>query len=128
MIDWTQWPVLLVQASGMSADEARQETVRALDEALARDEAFAVVLEMPPRQSGTVRDRVGQVRMIKRLRPGLAARCRGLAFVLAAEAQHEHAKLLRSGAKVWGCPVHADTDPDGARAWARQRLAAGGGR
>jgi hypothetical protein len=126
MIDWTQWPILLVRAGESAADQARRETLRALDEALARDEAFAVVVELPSEQSGKVRDRLGHVRMIRRLRPGLAARCRGLAFVLPAEAQHRHAKLLGSGAKVWGCPVHADADPDGARSWARRRLAADG--
>jgi hypothetical protein len=126
MIDWTQWPLLQVRADDLSADEARDQTAQALSAALERDEPFAAVVDMPPPQPVKVRGAVGQMRMVRRLRPGLAARCRGLAFVLSADAQREHAKLIKSGAKVWGCPVHADADSDAARGWARQRLANGG--
>lgn len=126
MIDWSDWPLLYVRAADLPADQARQVTGQALEEALARGGPFAAVVEMPPAPPGRVRGALEQVRMVRRLRPGLAEHCRGLAFVMSADARIEHAKLIRTGPKVWRCPVHAATDPRRAGSWARERLGDGG--
>jgi hypothetical protein len=76
-----------------------------------------------PRRS-RVKDAVERVRMVKRLRPGLSARCLGLAFVAPAAVQKDNAKSLRSADKIWGCPTTSTDDPAQAESWARGRLAA----
>jgi hypothetical protein len=93
-----------------------------LTAALERREPFAAVLRMPegrPRRLAGAGDRV---RLMKALRPGLRARCAGLAFVVSAEAQQANARAIRAGAKLWGCPTTAADDPAAALAWARQQL------
>jgi len=60
--------------------------------------------------------------MLKQLRPRLKRNCRGLAFVLSAEAQAANAKSISAGAKLWGCPTFATDDVDAATAWAEDRL------
>ena len=56
--------------------------------------------------------------MVRRLLPGLARHCRGLAMVLPAGTIQENAKVIKAGPKIWGCPVHATQDLETARVWA----------
>lgn len=124
-VDWAGWPLLEIRAGDLSRDDARALVVRALGEALDRGEPFAAMVRMPP-AAPEVRDTRGavdQVRSVRQLRPELAERCRGLVFLLSAEEQSLHAKMLRSGTKVWGCPTAAADGPELARAWLRGRLA-----
>jgi hypothetical protein len=99
----------------------------ALRVALDRAEPFAAVVEMPSgaARGGRVRAAVEQVRLVRQLRPGLAQRCRGLAFVVTAQALDEHAKVIKSGPKIWGCSVTVATDMHQARVWARDQLTTG---
>jgi hypothetical protein len=76
--------------------------------------------QVPPRRRVT--GAVDAVRILRRLRPGLVAQCRGLAFVMPAAAQRDHAKQIRSADKIWGCPTLTTDDVDQARAWADERL------
>lgn len=106
------------------ADGEPRVVAQALREALARGEPFAAVVSMPvmarPRRLAGAAERI---RMLKELRPGLAARCRGLAFVMPMAAQQDNAKAIRSADKIWACPTTTTDDLEQARAWARDRLA-----
>ncbi|NLU73354.1 hypothetical protein HCC61_11810 [Streptomyces sp. HNM0575] len=127
-------PVVVIDASSVPAQAAPELVSDALLAALARDETFAAVVRMPettpeampetmPRKQ-RVADAGNRVRMLKRLRPGLSARCLGLAFVMPESAQRENARAIRAGAKLWGCPTLTTDDLARAQAWAEARHAA----
>ncbi|WP_413105022.1 hypothetical protein [Streptomyces sp. Inha503] len=123
-VDWAGWPVLHVHAVDLPQGEARALVVRVLEEALERDEPFGAAVEMPwgaPAERGGD-EAVQQVRAVRSLRPRLAERCRGLVFVLPVGEQERHAKVLRSGDQVWGCPTMAADTSEAARDWLRSRL------
>lgn len=123
-VEWSNWPLLEIHAGELPHDEARALVVRTLDEALDRGEPFAALVRMPPApEERDTRGAVDQVRSVRELRPRLAERCRGLVFLLSAEEQQRHAKVLRSGTKVWGCPTAAADGPELGRAWLRGQLA-----
>lgn len=124
-VDWTGWPLLQVRAGDAGPEQARTVVAQALGEAVRRGEPFAAVVEMPQgavARRSRIRGAVEHVRMLKALRPGLTAHCRGLAFVMSADAQRDNARAIGAGAKVWGCPTTVTDDPAGARAWARAQL------
>lgn len=116
--------LVMVDASGAAPDAAHAVVFDALMAAVQRREAFAAVVRMPeaPPRGRRIAGAAERVRLLKRLRPGLAERCRGLAFVMSEEAQRNNAKALRSGAALWGCPTFATDDPGRARSWALSRL------
>jgi hypothetical protein len=118
------WPLVVVDASGAPPELAPTVVFDALMTAVERRETFAAVVRMPetPPRGRRVAGAVERVRLLKRLRPGLVERCRGLAFVMSEEAQRNNAKALRSGAVMWGCPTFATDDPAQARSWACARL------
>jgi hypothetical protein len=118
------WPLVAVDASDTTPDRAPTVVFDALMAAVERRESFAAVVSMPetPPRGRRVAGAVERVRMLKRLRPGLVERCRGLAFVMSEEAQRNNAKAIRSGAVMWGCPTFATDDPGQARSWALARL------
>jgi hypothetical protein len=122
--DWADWPLVQIRTGDTPEDEIPALVWEALRAALDRDEEFAAVVEMPQVASrkGRVRDAVTRVRMVKQLRPGLADRCRGLAFVMPAEALRDNEKAIRSASKIWGCPTTAVDDFAHGREWARGRL------
>jgi hypothetical protein len=120
----TSWPLVEVDASALPVLEAQQSITGSLQAAIERGEPFVAVVHMPAaapreRRIAGVADRI---RMLKRLRPGLSARCLGLAFVVSAEAQRQNAKAIRSADTLWGCPTHAVAEPTAARAWALAQL------
>jgi hypothetical protein len=120
----TSWPLVEVDASALPVLEAQRSITGALQAAIARGEPFVAVVHMPaaaPRER-RIAGVAERIRMLKRLRPGLSARCAGLAFVVSAEAQQQNAKAIRSAEKLWGCPTHAVADPSTARAWALAQL------
>lgn len=121
--DWSHWPVLHVTTSNAPPAKAPHILITALQAALDRGEPFAAVLDMPTDR----RERGGtgaaeRVRMLKTIRPGLADRCRGLAFIMPAQAQHDNAKTINAASKVWQCPTTATDNLDAARAWADRQL------
>lgn len=122
--DWDDWPLVQIRTGEVPEDEVPDVVSQALREALDRGEAFAAVVEMGGAGSrrGRVRDAARRVRMVKQLRPGLADRCRGLAFVMPAEALRDNEKAIRSASKIWGCPTTAVGDFAEGREWARGRL------
>lgn len=124
-VEWSGWPLLEISAAELPHAEARSLVVRTLSAALDRDEPFAALVQMPPDapRGGGAPDAVQQVRSLRELRPGLAERCRGLAFVLSAEERARHSKVIQSGATVWGCPTAAVDGPTAARAWLHDCLA-----
>lgn len=122
--DRPAWPVLELDASDAPAQDAVTVIADGLRAALEAATPFAAVLRVPPpagRQRRTA-GAVERVRILRQLRPGLAERCRGLAFVMPAEALHADTRLARSGPKLWGCPTTATDDIEQARAWAREQL------
>lgn len=121
-VDWSGWPLLEVRAADLRPSEVPAMVGAALGEAIGRGETFVAVVETSGRQ-GRVRGAVEQVRMVRRLRPGLVRHCRGLAMVLPVDAIRDNAKVIKAGPKIWGCPVHAVADLASARAWARDQLA-----
>ncbi|MEU3550315.1 hypothetical protein [Streptomyces longwoodensis] len=126
-VDWSGWPLLHIGVAGLSHGDARALVAQTLDEALRRGEPFGAVMEMPPGvpQNENPDGRLQQVRAVRRLRPGLTERCRGLAFVLRPEQREQHAKVMLSGDKVWGCPTFPADSTEAARDWLRDRLAQG---
>jgi hypothetical protein len=126
-VDWSGWPLVHIGAAGLPHGDARALVAHTLDEALRRHEPFGAVLEMPPGapRKESPDDALQQVRAVGRLRPGLTERCRGLAFVLPSEQQEQHAKMIRSGDKVWGCPTFPADTVAAAQDWLRGRLAQG---
>jgi hypothetical protein len=122
--DWDDWPLVQIRIGDTPEDEIPDVVWQALRAALDRNETFAAVVEMPTVASrrGRIRDAARRVRMVKQLRPGLAERCRGLAFVMPAEALRENEKTIRSASKIWGCPTTAVDDFTQGREWARGRL------
>ncbi|MEU8867943.1 hypothetical protein [Streptomyces umbrinus] len=124
-VEWSGWPLLEIGAAELPHAEARSLVVRTLSAALDRGEPFAALVRMPPDapRGGGAPDAVVQVRSLRELRPGLAERCRGLAFVLSAEEQARHSKVIQSGTAVWGCPTTAVDGPTAARVWLHECLA-----
>lgn len=116
--------LVVVDASGAAPEAAHAVVFDALMAAVERREAFAAVVRMPetPPRGRRVAGAADRVRLLKRLRPGLVERCRGLAFVMSEEAQRANAKAIRSGTVLWGCPTFATDDPAQARSWALARL------
>jgi len=118
------WPVVRLDVSHLGAVEAARAVHETLMTATERREDFVAVVVMPavterPSVIGAVSERV---RMLKQLRPRLKQHCRGLAFVLAADAQAAHAKAIRAGARLWGCPTFTSDDPAVSMVWAEARL------
>jgi hypothetical protein len=126
-VDWSSWPVLHIGAADLPHGDARALIARTLDEALRRGEPFGALMEMPPGvpRNENPDDGLQQVRAVRRLRPGLTERCRGLAFVLPSGQREHHAKVIRSGDKVWGCPTFSADTAAAAQDWLRGRLARG---
>jgi hypothetical protein len=122
--DWDDWPLLQIRTGEIPDEEIPTVVWQELRAALDRGEEFAAVVEMPrvASRKGRVRDAVARVRMVKQLRPGLVDHCRGLAFVMPAEALRDNEKAIRSGSKIWGCPTTAVDDFAQGREWARGRL------
>jgi hypothetical protein len=122
-VDWSAWPLLEVRAADLPPAELHTVVGAALGEAISRGEAFVAVVQTPdmPRR-GRVRGAVEQVRTVRRLRPGMAEHCRGLAMVLPPSAIKDNEKVIRSGPKIWGCPVNAVSDLASARTWALGQL------
>ncbi|PRX68345.1 hypothetical protein B0I32_103306 [Nonomuraea fuscirosea] len=120
----TQWPLVVVEVSALDPAVGARRIGDVLTAALERREPFAAVLTMPEGRPRKLAGAGERVRLIRTLQPGLRDRCAGLAFVVSAEAQQAHAKVIRAGAKLWGCPTTATHDPAAALAWARQQLAA----
>jgi hypothetical protein len=119
-------PLLEIDASAVGASESSAAVGGALRTALARGGPFSVVIRMsgrPRRMSGAVE----RVRLMRELRPGLAERCRSLAFVMPVEVLRDNAEFVRSGGRVCACPTTATDNLDRARGWARERLVSGGG-
>jgi hypothetical protein len=119
-VDWTGWPVVEVFADGGDQPAAVSDV---LAEAIERADPFAAVVVManvPPRRR--VGGAVDRVRMLRKLRPGLVAHCRALAFVMPAAAQEDHAKKIKSADRIWGCPTLTTDDVERARAFARESL------
>jgi hypothetical protein len=116
--------IVIVDASGAAPASAHTVVFDALMAAVERQETFAAVVRMPeaPPRGRRIAGAAERVRLLKRLRPGLVERCRGLAFVMSEDAQRNNAKALRSGAVMWGCPTFATDDPAQAHSWARARL------
>ncbi|MQA79684.1 MAG: hypothetical protein GEV10_14595 [Streptosporangiales bacterium] len=131
LVSWTDWPVVEIRVADGSADDTATLVARTLQSALDRGTEFAAVVHMPDGSADDAARRrppsgaVERVRLLKRLRPGLAERCRGLAFVLSETAQQQRAKALRSGDKVWKCPTTVTDDPELARDWVRRQLGQG---
>lgn len=121
------WPLVRLDVSHLAADESARTLTTALLRAADRTGTFAAVVRMPERtERPKVISGVGErVRMLKQLRPRLKESCRGLVFVLSAEAQAANAKQLKAGAKLWGCPTYATDDVDAAVAWAQAQLGNG---
>jgi hypothetical protein len=113
-----------VDVADATPETAPTAVFEALMAAVQRGEVFAAVVRMPeaPPRGRRIAGAAQRVRMLKRVRPGLVAHCRGLAFVMSEEAQRNNAKSLRSGAKMWGCSTFATDDPEEARSWAQARL------
>ncbi|MER5209083.1 hypothetical protein ABT063_00385 [Streptomyces sp. NPDC002838] len=124
-VEWSGWPLLEISAAELPHGEARSLVVRTLSAALHRGEPFAALVQMPPDapRGGGAPDAAQQVRAVRELRPGLAEHCRGLAFVLSAEEQARHSKVIQSGTTVWGCPTTAVDGPKAARVWLHDCLA-----
>lgn len=117
-------PVVHVDISNLSSTEGSRALTEALTEVAGRGEPFATVVRMPSttERPKAISGAAEKVRMLKRLRPQLKQSCRGLAFVLTAEAQAANAKSIKAGAKLWGCPTFATDDPEAATAWAEAQL------
>ncbi|MGI5460158.1 hypothetical protein ACQEWB_44760 [Streptomyces sp. CA-249302] len=119
-----------MDVSELTGDEAPAAVADALGTAVetarARGGGFAAVVRMPPtvRRGPRLSAATERVRLLRRLRPGLAVSCRGLAFVVSAEVRQANAKAIRAGAKLWGCPTHTAETVTAARAWAQGRLEA----
>jgi hypothetical protein len=116
--------LVTVDASGAAPESAHAVVFETLMAAVERREAFAAVVRMPesPPRGRRIAGAAERVRLLRRLRPGLAECCRGLAFLMSEDAQRNNAKVLRSGAVMWGCPTFATDDPEQARSWALARL------
>lgn len=118
------WPLVEVDAAELSIPEAQRLVGDALQVAIGRGEPFAAIVHMPAAAPGNrkIAGVAERIRMLKRLRPGLGTWCRGLAFVVSADARQQHARTIRSGDKLWGCPTLAVDDQAAAHAWALARL------
>ncbi|MCT6777401.1 hypothetical protein LXH09_12280 [Streptomyces sp. CS7] len=122
-----------IDASGLPMEQAQAVILDALRALAERNEPFAAVLLMPappegrtPTASGDAPSAADRIRTLKLIRPGLAALCRGLAFVAPAHIPAERAEAIHSGERLWGCPTTATQDVTAARAWAEDRMRACG--
>ena len=113
-----------IDATALGVGAATQAVTDALQDAVARGVPFTAVVRAPPVPRGGIRvtDMTHGTRMLKLLRPGLRARCRGLAFVVDERTLSRYGKVIRTGDRVWGCPTSTGADLDAARSWATARL------
>ncbi|WP_130342247.1 hypothetical protein [Herbihabitans rhizosphaerae] len=124
-------PLVRIAAADLTPTEAARVVNDVLTEASGRHARFAAVIQMPstadqPAERRRVIGGVGErIRMLKQLRPRLKETCRGLAFVVSAEAKSANSKAIKAGPTMWGCPTFATDDVAVATAWAEARLAGG---
>jgi hypothetical protein len=123
-VDLSDWPLVELDVTVDAPAGAAASVAVVLRAALDRSEPFAAVLQVPAAsgRDGRAAGVAERARMLRQLRPGLAQRCRGLAFVTPVGQQHASVRLARSGPRLWGCPVTVTSDLAQARAWARAQL------
>ncbi|MFD7059846.1 hypothetical protein [Streptomyces sp. NPDC059906] len=119
------WPVVTLVAEGETPGEIRDAVLALLHSALQRRQPFAAVLDLTATadvtETGPDPRTAAHAKAVKEIRPDLASRCRGLAFVARGRAPAPEA-----GRRFWGCPVIQATDVGQAGSWARDSLAAAG--
>jgi hypothetical protein len=97
----------------------------ALAEGLERDEPFALLVVMPQNApSGHQRRDPERMAWLKRARPSIAARCRGMAYVLPGDEIRAVAPPADVASRLFGCAVASCDDEPTARAWIEDRIAA----
>jgi hypothetical protein len=122
-IRFDDWPVVTLVAEGETSGTVREAVLRLLRSALERGQPFSAVLDLTA-TAGT--DEAGRgpraaehAKAVKEIRPALASRCRGLAFVGGGRAPSPDAAT-----RFWGCPVVQWMDFGESVSWARDSLAA----
>lgn len=117
------WPVVTLVAEGETPGAVRDAVLDLLLSALQRGQPFAAVLELTAtadaKETGRDPRSAEHAKAVKEIRPALASRCRGLAFV-----GRGRATAPEAGPRFWGCPVVQSTDIGEAVSWARESLAA----
>ncbi|WP_018549549.1 hypothetical protein [Streptomyces sp. LaPpAH-108] len=117
------WPVVTLVAEGEPPGAVRDAVLGLLHSALERGQPFAAVLDLTATEAAKEADHAPRTaehaKAVKEIRPALANRCRGLAFV-----GGERAPAPEAGLRFWGCPVVQSTDFEEAASWARESLAA----
>ncbi|MFI1021471.1 hypothetical protein [Streptomyces olivaceus] len=119
------WPVVTLVAEGETPSEIRDAVLDLLHSALQRRQPFAAVLDLAAtadvKETGHDPRTAEHAKAVKGIRPDLASRCCGLAFV-----GRGRAPAPEAGRRFWGCPVVQTTDVGEAVSWARESLAAAG--
>lgn len=124
---WSSWPVVTIDAGELEPTTARNLLLDVLRAALAREGEFVVVATFPPNPTTPKpRDALSAIRELRAIRPHLARRCRGLAFVLPAEQQTRHHARLAAADRFWGCPTQTVIAHGEAHRWALSQLAGPG--
>jgi hypothetical protein len=121
--DMGEWPLVRVRVAGAAEVEAESwAPFGAFAEALDRGDPFAVLIEFPVRIPRPTHP-PERMKWLKDSRPALAARCRGVAYVMASPEGVAHAERFVDAARnAFACPVEVFGDRVAAAAWARGEL------
>lgn len=107
-----------IDAAALPAGDATVMVAEKLGEAIAEGGSFQAMVWMP---ESTERPKglqaVRAVRMLKKIRPGLAEHCAGLAFVATAATKAARPRSAEAEARMWGCPVMTVTTEEEAQTW-----------
>lgn len=116
-VRWDDWPLVTLTAGAGSAADFRESILGMLGDALERGTPFAAVVDMSRGVPGAETDPPGRAaehaRAVKEMRPALAERCRGLAFVAPGS--------RAASDRFWGCPATTVGGTAEAYAWVRER-------
>lgn len=122
LTDLTRWPVAVLRYSSRYGDDEVRAFLADMAALLDRSEPFALAIVTHPAQfERFLSPEVSRAYAlgVKANREALAARCRGLAFVVADEEARDAyaAKVSENGPKVFGTPMRVFATKGEARAW-----------
>jgi hypothetical protein len=127
-IDDSRWPVWVMTVREQQTLAGVEAWITAFESALAKQEAFVIVMLNEDSQPSTRPDPAVANRSmtwLNQVRPRIATHCRGVAYALASEESRAIAEQMAAhGDRLYGCPVTVVSTLDQALAWAEDRLAA----
>jgi len=121
-VDLSRWPLVVVRLDDIAGTAELAALLGAVTSALERRRPFGVLLacERPLTDADAETE---PLRWLRRRRAEVGTWCRGVAYVLPADAAMRFGAGQRAAARrLWGCDVEGAPDVEAARAWLLARL------